>query len=163
MPETLSFTDSRECFRVETSGWQQVGINGPPQQSGSSMLFRRRKPPSNDNAPHPKAIAPASTIAADTVFEGKITTDGEIRVEGTFRGSIQSEHCTVGPNGLVEGDIEADGITVLGRIVGPLKAYHVHLKSGAHVEGSIVSQTIVIDSGAYLVGKVERSEDPFAD
>ena len=55
------------------------------------------------------------------------------------------------------------GIAVIGRVVGPLKAYHVHLKPGAHVEGAIFSQTIVIDNGAHLVGKVEHSEDPFAE
>jgi len=127
------------------------------------MFFKRRKPPSNDNTLQPKAKADATIIAADTVFEGKITAGGDIRIEGTFRGSIQSGYCTVSPNGLVEGNIEADVIAVLGRVVGPLKGYHVHLKSGAHVEGRIFSQTIVIDSGAHLVGKVEHSEDPFAD
>jgi cytoskeletal protein CcmA (bactofilin family) len=127
------------------------------------MFFKRRKPSSNDNTPQPKTNAESTTVAADTVFEGKITAEGDVRIEGTFRGSIQSARCTVGPNGLVEGDIEADGISVQGRVVGPLKAYHIHLNPGSHVEGPIFSQTIVIDNGAHLIGKVEHSEDPFAN
>lgn len=126
------------------------------------MFFRRSKPNLNDNAPAPVEAAVPTVIASDAVLRGDLATDGEIRVAGTVRGTIRARLCIVESGGAVEGDIRADEIIVRGRVIGPLRAYHVHLQPGSHVEGEVINETIVIDSGASLMGSVWHSEDPFA-
>ncbi len=124
------------------------------------MFFKRAsKSELNDNAASPK---PAITsIASGTECNGNLATDGEVHVDGTVNGHINAHVCLVSANGVVAGEISADEIIVCGRITGPLRAYHVHLQSGARIDGDVISDTIAVDSGAILNGSVHRSEDPF--
>ena len=52
----------------------------------------------------------ASLIAAGTTLKGDITSNGDIRIDGTLQGNI---YCTakvvIGANGVVEGDIWSTG------------------------------------------------------
>jgi cytoskeletal protein CcmA (bactofilin family) len=115
------------------------------------MLFRKKRPAGNDNAP---TLAQPTTIGSAAVFEGSLVTEGEAYVEGTVRGLLKADYCVVGANGRVEGEIEAEEVSIAGRVIGPVSARHVHLRPGAHVDGDITSDTIAIDSGAKLSGAV---------
>ena len=126
------------------------------------MFFKRPKQTLNDNSALSPPAGP-SVIARDTVLEGNISANGEIRIEGSVRGSIRAQVCVIETTGVVEGEVLADEIIVRGRVVGPMRATHAHLHSGADVEGDIVSNTIAIDTGARLQGSVWRSEDSFAN
>ena len=100
------------------------------------MFFRKRKLTSNDNVPAP---ASPSYVGRNTVFDGTITSDGEVHIDGLVRGTVMAKICIIDSNGTVEGLVEAEEIEVRGRVVGPLRGHHVHLQEGAHVEGDIVS------------------------
>jgi cytoskeletal protein CcmA (bactofilin family) len=115
------------------------------------MFFRRQKAAGNDND---REAAPATLIAAGTVIDGQIDCEGDVRVEGTVRGSLRAQRCSIAPGGTVEGDITADEVVVQGHVTGPVRARHVHLEDGASVEGDISSDTIAIDTGARLTGSV---------
>lgn len=120
------------------------------------MFFRKQKPVGNDN--RPVASLPTQ-IGADTVVEGNVSSDGEILVEGTLRGTLRARICVVAATGVIEGDVIADDIVVRGRVIGPLRGDHVHLQDGAWVEGDISSATIAIDTGARLSGAVWQAEN----
>ena len=50
-----------------------------------------------------------NTIAFGTVIEGKIITQGDIRVDGTIKGSIICEgKIVVGESGIIEGDTKCN-------------------------------------------------------
>ena len=121
------------------------------------MFFRKSKLTSNDNVPAP---ASPSYVGRNTVFDGTITSDGEVHIDGLVRGTVMAKICIIDSNGTVEGLVEAEEIEVRGRVVGPLRGHHVHLQEGAHVEGDIVSETIAVDNGAHLQGAVWQSSDP---
>lgn len=129
------------------------------------MFFRKSKAPGNDNAQAPIAepgiaVSPQITvIGPDTVLNGNIDCDGEIRIEGRVRGYVHAASLTVSPKGIIEGEVIADDLAVQGYIKGPLRAGHVHLLSGALVEGNLTCVTIAIDNGAHLSGTV-RQEHP---
>jgi cytoskeletal protein CcmA (bactofilin family) len=128
------------------------------------MLFRRAKPPHNDNEPVPAMAAESpSVIGRNAEFAGNLTVEGDIRIEGLVRGTVRAGRCIIDSDGVVEGEVLADDIIVRGRVRGPLKGYFVHLESGAEVMGDIVNERIVIDSGAELTGSVWRSSDPFGE
>ncbi len=71
-----------------------------------------------------------------------------------LRGSLRAQRLTVGLDGVIEGDVAADEVTVRGTVKGPIHARHIHLESGAEVEGDITTSTIAIDTGARLTGAV---------
>jgi cytoskeletal protein CcmA (bactofilin family) len=115
------------------------------------MFFRKQKSAGNDNRPPPSE---PTFVGADSAIEGSIETAGEVRIEGSVRGTVRASVCVISPGGKVEGEVIAEEVIVHGRVVGPLQATHVHLQSGAMVEGDISSETIAIETGARLSGAV---------
>ncbi|MBX7047952.1 MAG: polymer-forming cytoskeletal protein [Chitinophagales bacterium] len=87
-------------------------------------------------------------------MEGKLDSDGDIRVEGIIRGSIRtSAKVAVGSTGLIEGDIHCKSADIEGRIIGDVEVTEVlTLKSTAIVEGNIYTAKIVIENGAHFDG-----------
>jgi cytoskeletal protein CcmA (bactofilin family) len=124
------------------------------------MFFRRNKITSNDNSPVVET-AP-SIIGTDTVIDGAISTRGEIRVDGTVRGTIDATVCVIGHDGLVEGSIVAEEVIVRGRVTGPIYGIHVDLEAGAHVEGDVTNTSITVQNGAHIQGSIWHSDDPLA-
>ncbi len=105
--------------------------------------------------------AVCTVIAVGTAAQGTIISDDEVHILGTFKGRVDAKLCVVGPNAVVEGEIDAEEILVYGEVIGPLRAYHISLDAGAHVDGNVVSATIEVDNRARLNGSVLRTNDPF--
>lgn len=126
------------------------------------MFFKRSKRTSNDNVPEaPEAeTAAVSIIGPDVTIDGNIMTDGEIRIDGTVRGTVQAAVCVVGLDGLVEGTILADEVVVRGVVKGPIRGQHVELQAGAHVEGDVVNASIAVENGAHIHGSIWHADDP---
>ena len=81
-----------------------------------------------------------------------------------MRGSIRAQRLTVGLDGVIEGDVSADEVTVRGKVKGPIHARHIHLENGAEVDGDITVTTIAIDTGARLSGAVwQGGQKPVAE
>lgn len=121
------------------------------------MFFRKQKTVGNDNRPQRSEL---TFIGTDCIIDGSIETVGELRIEGTVRGTVRAGTCVIAASGRVEGEVIADDVIVHGRVIGPLQASHVHLQSGAVVEGDISSDTIAIDTGARLSGAVWHAGQP---
>lgn len=125
------------------------------------MLFRRSKTNSNDNRPAPQAAA--AVIAADCVLEGNLSSEGEVQVCGTVRGSLRAATIVVETEGLVEGDLAASQVTIRGRVVGPIRGQSVHVAAGAHIEGDVINDTLSVESGAVIDGAIRRAGDVEAE
>lgn len=119
------------------------------------MFFRKQKALVNDNLPQ---LSEPTHIGPDTVIDGTISSDGEVLIDGTLRGFVKASACVVAVNGVVEGEVNADEIIILGRVYGPIHGRHVHLQAGAAVEGDITCDTIAIDNGARLSGAVWQAD-----
>jgi cytoskeletal protein CcmA (bactofilin family) len=129
------------------------------------LFFRKQKAAVNDNRvePKPAASTPAvsehsSVLAGGTNVTGNIDCDGDILIDGTLRGAVRTSRLTVGTDGVIEGEISADEVTVRGSVKGPIHARHIHLESGAVVEGDLTTATIAIDTGARLTGAVWQEQ-----
>ncbi len=121
------------------------------------MFFRKSRPTGNDNTPDESQL---TVIARDTLFEGAIESDGDVRIDGHFRGTVTARSCVVGDNGLAEGGISADEVLVAGRVNGPIRGHHVRLQAGAQVQGDVHNQSLSMESGAQLNGAVWQTDDP---
>ena len=102
----------------------------------------------------------ASLLGPDLVFEGQISGEGELHVEGGVRGDIHVARLVVGENAQIEGTIRGGQVEVRGRVVGNIEAKAVKLYESAHVEGDIVHEQLSIDVGAFFQGRCQQFQRP---
>ena len=96
------------------------------------------------------------TIISNGVkLEGKITSGGSIRVDGTIQGDVISQgNVTVGEHGDVNGQINAGIIAIGGKVVGSVNAKEkLVLESKANLKGDIFAKILVVEAGARFDGK----------
>ncbi|MFZ4542309.1 MAG: bactofilin family protein, partial [Rickettsiales bacterium] len=65
---------------------------------------------------------------------------------------------TVRPNGRIRGDLMAQEVFVHGTVDGLIKAENVTVFATAHVRGTIMHESITIEDGAIVDGKLKRTE-----
>jgi len=135
------------------------------------MIFRRSKQKASTPAASalaqesrkPKSSAGPSILTSDVVLEGNLATNGELQIDGTLHGSVRASVCIIDANGVIHGQVVAEDVFVRGRVIGPICGVHVTVVAGGHVEGDVLNQSIAIENGAYIDGKIRRSEDPMGE
>ncbi len=93
-------------------------------------------------------------IAQGTVIEGEIKSTGDLRIDGTVRGSVVSKaKVVVGSTGLIQGDVFAQNADISGTVVGKSTVNETtFLKSSAKVNGDIITSKLVVEVGASFTG-----------
>jgi cytoskeletal protein CcmA (bactofilin family) len=87
-------------------------------------------------------------------FEGKLTFEGGVRIDGKFSGQIVTKDTlTVGEGAKVTADITAGVIIISGNVEGTIRAaQHVELHSPARVKGAIEAPSMSMDKGVIFEG-----------
>lgn len=108
----------------------------------------------------PDPIKELNMVGAGTVVEGKIRSQGSVRIDGKVIGEvIASESLAVGVMGEVEGNITGKNITIGGKIRGSVSAAEkVVFESKSVIRGDVRATKLVIDEGSIFDGKVSMSE-----
>lgn len=90
----------------------------------------------------------------DTQFEGKLTFEGCVQINGKFKGEIFSEGALiVGEGGLVEGVIEIGRVEIKGEVQGTIRAKdRIEINAPAIVRGDIAAPSLIIKEGAVFEG-----------
>jgi cytoskeletal protein CcmA (bactofilin family) len=129
------------------------------------MIFSKdSKSPSASTVPNGAAESRAahggvpSIISADLKIVGDLKSNGDMQIDGTVEGDIDSRMLTIGEGASVKGAIAADTVRISGSIVGQVKANSVILSKTAKVSGDITHQTLTMEAGAVLEGGVRRME-----
>jgi cytoskeletal protein CcmA (bactofilin family) len=102
-----------------------------------------------------------TTIISNGVrIEGKVTSAGNIRVDGEIQGDISSKsNVVVGESGQVNGQINADSITIGGRVSGSVKAKDkLTLEAKANLKGDLFTKILVVEAGAKFDGKSKMGD-----
>ncbi|MEK7672012.1 MAG: polymer-forming cytoskeletal protein [Bacteroidota bacterium] len=99
-------------------------------------------------------------IASNTTFEGKIKTEGSIRIDGKFVGDINAKtSAAVGLTGSIDGTLSARNITVAGKISGTVTATEkLVLEAKSVMHGDIRAAKLVVDEGAMFDGKCDMKQ-----
>lgn len=102
-----------------------------------------------------------NTIARGTVLEGKITTKGDIRVEGKVIGTISCDaKLVIGEHGSVEGFVDARNAYIAGEIKGEVVVRELlQLQEKGRIEGDIYTQKLSVQVGASFTGNCRMGED----
>ncbi len=87
-------------------------------------------------------------------FEGKLTFEGQVRIDGRFSGQISTKDTlVVGEGAKVTAEISAGHVVVNGIVEGNIKATTlVELHPPARVKGSIETVALSIDKGVIFEG-----------
>ena len=95
-----------------------------------------------------------------SIFEGTIVVPHSIRIDGTFKGKIEtSEMLTIGNGGLVEADIRARSALIGGKVSGNIVVEErVELESQASLIGDLRARDLVINEGALFHGRCAMKE-----
>lgn len=104
----------------------------------------------------PEILTPddLNKIINGTVFKGDITSNGDFRIDGALKGSIQSKgKIVIGPTGSIEGEIRCKNAEIFGKVNAKVFVEELlSLRTSAELNGDIVYNKIAIEAGAKLIG-----------
>jgi cytoskeletal protein CcmA (bactofilin family) len=105
-----------------------------------------------------------SLISANTVVEGKVTSEGSVRIDGKLVGDVIAKaNAAVGLTGTVDGSVRAKNVAVAGKLKGTVAALEkLILENKSVVKGDIRAARLVVDEGALFDGHCTMSK-PDAD
>jgi cytoskeletal protein CcmA (bactofilin family) len=94
----------------------------------------------------------AGLIDMESEFKGDLTFKGSFRIEGSFKGTINSDSLLViGERGKVEADVKVGELVINGEIRGTLQASErIEVHNKGRVFGTLLTPTLVVEEGAYL-------------
>jgi cytoskeletal protein CcmA (bactofilin family) len=125
-----------------------VAAAEPPRVKERAMAMLRRE----------ETAAPGelnAVLGRGSSFEGKLTFEGTVRVEGRFRGEIHTDDTLViGEGANVEAEISAGTVVVSGgEVVGNIHAKQViELERSARVRGTLETPALKIERGVIFIG-----------
>jgi cytoskeletal protein CcmA (bactofilin family) len=108
--------------------------------------------------PHPDIKGEINTLLGrGSEFEGKLTFEGTVRIDGKIRGEIFSDDIlVVGEGAEVECEVSVGVIIVEGNVTGNIRAKRaVELHAPARVKGNIVTPSLFIDKGVIFEGSCQ--------
>ncbi len=110
------------------------------------MWHRRRKSSAPDRD--------ATVINQGSRFEGRLTFDGVLIVNGKFRGElISSGTVIVGETGVMQADLRVGTVILAGQISGHITASErVELRQTARILGDIATPVLVLEEGVIFDG-----------
>jgi len=99
-------------------------------------------------------------IGSGCVFDGVINAPHSIRIDGTFRGRIQTQGTiTIGETGIVEAEIRAQNALIFGHVTGNMYVEErVELHTSAVVTGDMHAKELVIKEGVSYNGNCSMQD-----
>ena len=97
-----------------------------------------------------------SLLGRGSEFEGNLRFEGVVRIDGAFKGRIESPGTLViGPTGDVEADVVVGTCVLEGAFKGTLKASDlVEAHAPARLEGRVETSDIQVERGVVIDGEV---------
>ncbi len=88
-------------------------------------------------------------------FEGKLTFEGTVRIDGRFKGEVFSEDVLViGDGAQVEATIDVGEVIIQGTVVGNITAKRaIEIHAPGRVKGDLHTPTLQIDKGVIFEGR----------
>ena len=98
--------------------------------------------------------AAVNMIGAGTIITGDVISKGDIRVDGTLKGSVNTEGKVVlGREGVIEGDVVCKDADISGTIKARITVSQLlSLKTTAKLNGDIITNKLSIEPGAEFTG-----------
>ena len=100
-----------------------------------------------------------SIIGEGTIFEGNISVQGSLRIDGVFKGTIKCDAFYVGRSAEVTAEIEANrsviGGKIHGNLVSPMSA---EIEETAEIIGDVRTESLTIAEKAVVHGFIDMGK-----
>jgi cytoskeletal protein CcmA (bactofilin family) len=94
-------------------------------------------------------------LGRGATFEGKLTFDGTVRIDGRFKGEVFSDDVLViGEGAIVEAQIDVGEVIIQGAVIGNISAKKsIEIHAPGRVKGDLHTPTLQIDKGVIFEGR----------
>jgi cytoskeletal protein CcmA (bactofilin family) len=94
-------------------------------------------------------------LGRGAAFEGKLTFEGTVRVDGRFKGEVFSDDVLViGEGAVVEAEIDIGEVIIQGTVIGNVKAKRsIEIHAPGRVKGDLHTPSLQIDKGVIFEGR----------
>jgi len=99
-------------------------------------------------------------LGRDTEFEGNLSFKGMVRIDGRFKGEINTEGTLiVGETAVIDSDIHASNVIISGEVRGHIVAgERIEILSPGKVFGDIEAPSVTINTGVVFDGNCETQK-----
>jgi Integral membrane protein CcmA involved in cell shape determination len=97
----------------------------------------------------------ATLISAGTTLKGDISSNNDLRIDGTIIGNVQSSaKIVIGTNGVVEGDITGTQADIVGKVSGNIRTKELlQLRGECVVTGNLYAGKLQVEPSATFNGQ----------
>jgi cytoskeletal protein CcmA (bactofilin family) len=88
------------------------------------------------------------------MLTGNIKTTGALQIEGTVKGDMDVSALTIGPTGVLEGNVNCKNLSIRGKFSGSSVCRELMVASSAVVDAKITYQDLTLQRGAVLRGEL---------
>jgi cytoskeletal protein CcmA (bactofilin family) len=112
-------------------------------------------------APPPTSTAALeTTIGPNTYFKGNIQSDGGVRVQGIFEGTVDiTGNLIIAEGAKVIAEVKANNVLISGAIKGNIDGNVVQILKTGRMWGNLMINSLTIEEGAYLRGQTTMHSD----
>lgn len=120
-------------------------------------MFKNKKASSSQSTSISPSSSNINTLVEGTHAEGTITTQNDLRVDGSITGTINcGGKLIIGPSGNIEGDVTSQNAVIEGRFNGNMTITDVlDVRESATVMGEIKTSKLLVQNGATFTGNCD--------
>lgn len=109
---------------------------------------------SDSSRSNDKSSSAVNAIGQGSTIKGDIITQGDLRIDGTLTGSINTKgRLVLGETGLVEGEVVCQNALIAGTLKAKIQVHELlSLKATANLVGDIITNKLAIEPGANFTG-----------
>jgi cytoskeletal protein CcmA (bactofilin family) len=103
----------------------------------------------------------ASLVAKDAIWEGKLVCTGNVRIEGTLRGEVETDGTLfVAAEAQVDGTVRARNVTLAGEVKGNLHCdERLEILPGGAARGDVKTGALVVHEGAFIDSRFQMQRE----
>lgn len=111
----------------------------------------------DDRESYEETVEINTLLGKGSRFEGKLTFEGTVRIDGEFTGEVFSDDIlVVGRGGHLKADVEIGSLVIEGTVEGNIRAKRsVEIHSPGHVRGNIITPSLFMDRGVVFEGSCQ--------
>jgi cytoskeletal protein CcmA (bactofilin family) len=120
-------------------------------------MFSRSTPAPGPRAKPARTGTPGlSFIGPEATISGDLATDGQVHVDGRVDGDVKCAQLIQGNAGTIAGSIHAEDARLAGTVEGTVSARTLIVEATARILGDVAYETISIEAGAQIEGRLAR-------
>ncbi len=107
----------------------------------------------------------ATLISAGTTLKGDISSNGDLRIDGTIIGNItSSSKIVIGSSGCVEGDVNGNQADIVGKVSGNIRVKDLlQLRGECEITGNLYAGKLQIEPTAIFNGQCHMADGKVAE